>query len=71
MKVTITLDLADALMVGQTLRSLARHRSTPIGTRLILTRVGEILAETAKAMLQRVTQPAVDAMPTGDREDLS
>lgn len=45
--VEIPLDRGDALMVGQSLRTLARAASTPKGTRDIFDRVGTAMAQTA------------------------
>lgn len=49
--VAVTLDATDALLVGQTLRSLARDRKTPLGLREQLTRVGSEMAAAANAAL--------------------
>lgn len=47
----VMLDATDALAVGQTIRSLARDRRTPLGVREMLARVGTQLTASARVAL--------------------
>lgn len=53
--VTIEIDVADAVAVGQNLRTLARDRRTPAGARASFDRVGSKLVEGGIAALQADT----------------
>lgn len=48
---TVVMDATDALIVGQTLRSLARDRKTPLGIRELLTRVGSQMTSEGRLSL--------------------
>jgi hypothetical protein len=52
MRVTIELDLADALGVGNSLRMQARSPRTPQGTRDIFERVGEKLVAAGREAIR-------------------
>lgn len=47
----LTLDATEALAVGQTIRSLARDRKTPLGVRELLAKVGSEMTAAARAAL--------------------
>lgn len=55
--VPVTLAIADALSVGQTLRTLSRTAATPHGTREVFERVGTVMASAALEQLKASTVP--------------
>jgi hypothetical protein len=59
--VTVTLDLADALGVGHSLRSLAAHDLPNASTAAVFARVGEQIVSAAQAELVGATIPAATA----------
>lgn len=51
-KTAVVLDVAEAIAVGQNLRTLSRDRRTPLGVRDVFARVGDKLVKAGLAELQ-------------------
>lgn len=57
LRVTIELDLADALGVGHSMRMLVRQGKTPPGTADTYARVGDALVAAGRAAIVKGTKP--------------
>lgn len=57
MRVTVELDLADLLGVGNSLRMQARSARTPQGTRDIFERVGAVMVSAGREAIAKASKP--------------